>query len=166
MGNIHNVGPNEALILTGGCCGSTSQRTRVSGWAWAWWLVTDVQRLSLEVMTVNPVCKNVETSQGIPLTVTGVAQVKIMKNNDFLPFAKEHFLGKEENEIKSTILQTLQGHLRAILGTLTPEDVYEKRDEVASLVLEVARPNACRMGIEVLSFDIEDVQQGASETAP
>ena len=59
----------------GGCCGSTSKKTVVGGWAWAWWLVTDVQRLSLEVMTLNPVCENVETAQGVPLTVTGVAQV-------------------------------------------------------------------------------------------
>merc|ERR1712165_681257 len=26
-------------------------------------------------MTLNPVCDNVETKQGVPLTVTGVAQV-------------------------------------------------------------------------------------------
>jgi hypothetical protein len=26
-------------------------------------------------MTLNPVCENVETKQGVPLTVTGVAQV-------------------------------------------------------------------------------------------
>ena len=32
-------------------------------------------RLSLEVMTLNPTCENVETAQGVPLTVTGVAQV-------------------------------------------------------------------------------------------
>ena len=104
------------LFLSGGCCGSTSKKTVVGGWAWAWWLVTDVQRLSLEVivitiflrlvacskivtggksltlthkkthsnrwdnttvqvMTLNPVCENVETAQGVPLTVTGVAQV-------------------------------------------------------------------------------------------
>ena len=47
-------------------------------WAWAWWLVTDVQKMSLEVMTLNPVCDNVETKQGVPLTVTGVAQVRNM----------------------------------------------------------------------------------------
>lgn len=67
------------FIFTGGCCGSTRKRTIVGGWAWAWWLVTDVQRLSLEVMTLNPMCENVETAQGVPLTVTGVAQCKIMK---------------------------------------------------------------------------------------
>ena len=36
--------------------------------------------LPFQVMTLNPVCESVETAQGVPLTVTGVAQVKIMKN--------------------------------------------------------------------------------------
>merc|ERR1719422_532229 len=108
-------------------------------------------------MTLNPVCENVETAQGVPLTVTGVAQVKIMKNADLLQTASEQFLGKKEHEIKSTVLQTLEGHLRAILGTLTVEEVYKDRDQFASLVREVASPDVGRMGIEILSFTIKDV---------
>merc|ERR1719186_963218 len=108
-------------------------------------------------MTLNPVCENVETAQGVPLTVTGVAQVKIMKNTDLLHTASEQFLGKKEHEIKSTVLQTLEGHLRAILGTLTVEEVYKDRDQFASLVREVAAPDVGRMGIEILSFTIKDV---------
>lgn len=42
-----------------------------------------MQRLSLEVMTLNPMCEGVETAQGVPLTVTGVAQCKIMKVGPF-----------------------------------------------------------------------------------
>merc|ERR1719295_1926306 len=108
-------------------------------------------------MTLNPVCESVETAQGVPLTVTGVAQVKIMKNADLLQTASEQFLGKKEHEIKSTVLQTLEGHLRAILGTLTVEEVYKDRDQFASLVREVASPDVGRMGIEILSFTIKDV---------
>ncbi|KAH8409083.1 hypothetical protein KR009_006555, partial [Drosophila setifemur] len=163
----------------GGCCGSTKKRTIVGGWAWAWWLVTDVQRLSLNVMTLNPMCENVETAQGVPLTVTGVAQCKIMKSSSYkhneyndemmnvyyfhhqadelLGTASEQFLGKSVKEIKQTILQTLEGHLRAILGTLTVEEVYKDRDQFAALVREVAAPDVGRMGIEILSFTIKDV---------
>lgn len=67
-------------------------------------------------MTLNPMCEGVETAQGVPLTVTGVAQCKIMKADELLHTASEQFLGKTVKEIKSTILQTLEGHLRAILG--------------------------------------------------
>jgi len=126
-------------------------------WAWAWWLVTDVQKMSLEVMTLNPVCDNVETKQGVPLTVTGVAQVKIMKDKQFLGIAAEQFLGKKEDEITDTILQTLEGHLRAILGTLTVEEVYKDRDAFANLVRDIATPDVGKMGIEILSFTIKDV---------
>merc|ERR1712012_130747 len=135
-----------------------SGKNMVTGsWAWAWWLVTDVQKMSLEVMTLNPVCDNVETKQGVPLTVTGVAQVKIMKDEKFLEIAAEQFLGKKEDEIVETILQTLEGHLRAILGTLTVEEVYKDRDQFANLVRDIAKPDVGKMGIEILSFTIKDV---------
>merc|ERR1719369_66191 len=116
-------------------------------------------------MTLNPVCENVETAQGVPLTVTGVAQVKIMKNPELLHTASEQFLGKKEHEIKSTVLQTLEGHLRAILGTLTVEEVYKDRDQFATLVREVASPDVGRMGIEVLSFTIKDVYDNVTYLA-
>merc|ERR1719499_458916 len=108
-------------------------------------------------MTLNPVCDNVETKQGVPLTVTGVAQVKIMKEDKFLEIAAEQFLGKKEDEITETILQTLEGHLRAILGTLTVEEVYKDRDQFANLVRDIAKPDVGKMGIEILSFTIKDV---------
>ena len=70
-------------------------------------------------MTLNPMCETVETAQGVPLTVTGVAQCKIMTAKELLQTASEQFLGKSAQEIQMTILQTLEGHLRAILGNHT-----------------------------------------------
>ncbi|XP_034406679.1 flotillin-2a isoform X2 [Cyclopterus lumpus] len=157
MGNCHTVGPNEALVVSGGCCGSDQKTYVVGGWSWAWWLISDIQRMSLEVMTILCRCENIETSEGVPLDVTGVAQVKVMIENELLGYACEQFLGKSVIEIKSVILQTLEGHLRAILGTLTVEQIYQDRDKFASLVREVASPDVGRMGIEILSFTIKDV---------
>ena len=90
-------------------------------------------------MTLNPVCENVETAQGVPLTVTGVAQVKIMKNADLLQTASEQFLGKKEHEIKSTVLQTLEGHLRAILGK---PDVYSSKKKTIKSIHRSSSPNS------------------------
>lgn len=59
-----------------------------------------------------------ETSLGVQVTVTGVAQVKVMKEDKVLKIASEQFLGMTPDEIKGTILMTLEGHLRAILGKL------------------------------------------------
>ena len=135
MGNVHTCGPNTALVVSGGCRGGSNRKTTViGGWAWAWWLVTDVQRLTLEIMTLEPECHAVETIQGVPITVTGVAQIKVMTNPDLLQAALEQFLGKDPSELKRTILGTLEGHLRSILGTMTVEEIYKDRDAFADRV--------------------------------
>ncbi|KAL4223884.1 Flotillin-2 [Mactra antiquata] len=108
-------------------------------------------------MTLNPQCESVETSEGVPVTVTGVAQCKVMRQPDILRTACEQFLGKTVDHIQRVILQTLEGHLRAILGTLSVEAIYQDRDQFAQLVREVASPDVGKMGIEILSFTIKDI---------
>ncbi|XP_064892988.1 flotillin-2 isoform X1 [Columba livia] len=144
-------------VHPGGCCGSDVKQYVYGGWAWAWWCITDTQRISLEIMTLQPRCEDVETAEGVALTVTGVAQVKIMTEKELLAVACEQFLGKNVQDVKNVILQTLEGHLRSILGTLTVEQIYQDRDQFAKLVREVAAPDVGRMGIEILSFTIKDV---------
>ena len=56
--------------------------------------------------------------------MTGVVQVKVMSNEEFLKIAVEQFLGKTDKEIKKTILYTIEGHLRAIIDILTVEEIY------------------------------------------
>ncbi|NXS40115.1 FLOT2 protein, partial [Balaeniceps rex] len=100
----------------GGCCGSDVKQYVYGGWAWAWWCITDTQRISLEIMTLQPRCEDVETAEGVALTVTGVAQVKIMTEKELLAVACEQFLGKTVQDVKNVVLQTLEGHLRSILA--------------------------------------------------
>ncbi|NXA76731.1 FLOT2 protein, partial [Thryothorus ludovicianus] len=119
MGNCHTVGPNEALVVSGGCCGSDEKQYVYGGWAWAWWCITDTQRISLEIMTLQPRCEDVETAEGVAITVTGVAQVKIMTEKELLAVACEQFLGKNVQDVKNVVLQTLEGHLRSILVSMT-----------------------------------------------
>ena len=157
MGNVHTVGPNEALVVSGGCLTPERKKTIVGGWAFAWTCVTNVKKISLEAMTLNPRCENAETAKGVAVTVTGVAQVKVIKEQGLLKVACEQFLGKSTLEIKNMLLQTFEGHLRAILGTLTVEEIYKDRDTFASMVREVASPDVGRMGIEILSFTIKDI---------
>lgn len=108
-------------------------------------------------MTLMPKCENVETLQGVQLTVSGVAQCKIKNEKEQLSIACEQFLGKNVTYIKSILQQTLEGNLRSILGTMTVEEIYRERDQFASLVREVASSELERMGIEILSFTIKDV---------
>ena len=55
-------------------------------------------------------------------------------------------------------LQTLEGHQRAILGTMTMEDIYQDREKFASQVRMVASPDLAGMGLEIVSFTIRDIK--------
>merc|ERR1712226_1564650 len=58
-------------------------------------------------MTLNPRCESVETAKGVAVTVTGVAQVKVIKEDDLLRLHVNSFLGKDPNEIAGILLQTI-----------------------------------------------------------
>ena len=45
-----------------------------------------------------------------------IQQVKVITDKELLASACEQFLGKDVHEIEGILLQTLEGHLRAILG--------------------------------------------------
>ena len=130
MGNIETVGPNEALVVSGGCCDSTDKRFIIGTWAWRWWLVTDVQRLSLQLMTLKPQCLSVETSEGVPVNVTAIAQCKILAAKEFLPIAAEQFLGMSVKQIHRVLDETFEGHLRSILG-ISDAQALSRQDTVA-----------------------------------
>ena len=99
--------------------------------------------------------------KGVPLTVAGVAQVKVMYQKgqkQILDRACENFIGKTSEEIKEVLQLTLEGHLRAITGQMTVEKIYTDRDEFADLVRETATPDLGKMGIQILSFVLQDIR--------
>ena len=72
--------------------------------------------------------------------------------------AAEQFLGKTVTEIAEVALQTLEGQQRAILGTMTVEDIYRDRVAFAEQVRDVAATDMTNMGLEIVSFSIRDIQ--------
>eukprot|EP00040_Diaphanoeca_grandis_P022204 m.118827 g.118827 ORF g.118827 m.118827 type:complete len:436 (-) comp28701_c0_seq1:47-1354(-) len=170
MGNCNVAGPNEVLVVSGGLCGNSKTYDHTGACRCSWWCCSSVERLSLNVITLEPTCQSVETKRGVALTVTGVAQVAVMsaegsegdkeseRGDEPLKRAVEQFLGKSERDITKAILQTLEGHLRAILGTLEVEEVYSKREIFANVVTDTAAPDLKKMGLEILSFTIKDLR--------
>lgn len=99
------------------------------------------------------------TSQGVPISVTGIAQVKVQgQNEDMLLTACEQFLGKSEAEINHIALVTLEGHQRAIMGSMTVEEIYKDRKKFSKQVFEVASSDLANMGITVVSYTIKDLR--------
>jgi flotillin len=98
-------GPNEALVVSG-CC-HRKPLLVPGGRAFVWPGIQYVQRISLNVMTLKVTSTHVNSVQGVPISVTGIAQVKIQaQNEEMLLAACEQFLGKTEDEIQQVALET------------------------------------------------------------
>ena len=89
-----------------------------------------------------------------------MAQIKVKGDDVSIATASEQFLSKKTDAIKNIATQTLEGHLRAILGTMTVEDIYQNRDAFASKVQEVAAGDMANMGLGIVSFTIRDIKDG------
>ncbi|XP_043643740.1 flotillin-1 isoform X1 [Drosophila teissieri] len=150
-------GPNEALVVSG-CC-YMKPLLVPGGRAFVWPVGQQVQRISLNTMTLQVESPCVYTSQGVPISVTGIAQVKVQgQNEDMLLTACEQFLGKSEAEINHIALVTLEGHQRAIMGSMTVEEIYKDRKKFSKQVFEVASSDLANMGITVVSYTIKDLR--------
>ncbi len=165
---FQKVGPNEVLVISGrkgrylnpdtGVLEERNYRIVKGGGTFVLPIVERVDDLSLEIMTIDVVTPKVYTQKGVPLTVDGVAQVKIRGEDISIATAAEQLLSKSTQEIKNVALQTLEGHLRAILGTLTVEEIYQDRDAFAQQVQDVAATDMGRMGLQIVSFTIRDIR--------
>jgi flotillin len=162
------VGPNEVLVVSGrkhryadpdGTVQYRGFRIVKGGGTFVIPVVEKVDRLSLELLTIDvEQQQDVYTSKGVPVRVDGVAQIKVKGDDISIATAAEQFLSKETDQIKHIAMQTLEGHLRAILGTMTVEDIYQNRDAFAGKVQEVAAGDMANMGLSIVSFTIKDIR--------
>ncbi len=161
------VGPNEVLVISGrkrqlteadGTTREVGYRIVKGGGVFVWPVLEKVDVLKLELMTIDVQTPEVYTSKGVPVKVDGVAQIKVKGDDVSIATAAEQFLSKGVEEIKNIAMQTLEGHLRAILGTMTVEEIYQNRDAFASKVQEVAAGDMANMGLGIVSFTIRDIR--------
>merc|ERR1712168_1006734 len=155
---IVTCGPNEALVISGMCQGGQPNFI-TGGRAIVFPCIQTVQRIPLNTMTLEVHTSKVYTSQGVPISVVGTAQVKINgSSEEMLAYAAEQFGGKSQDEILQICLETMEGHQRAIMGNMTVEEIYGDRKTFSKNVFNVASVDLHNMGIAVISYTLKDVR--------
>ena len=120
-------------------------------------LLEKVEYLHLNVMTIPLEIKRAYTLKGVPVSVKAVANVKIRGDETSLQASAERFLGMTHDEVQKVIFQTLEGHLRSILGTLTVEEVNSDRQSFAQKLTTEAATDLEKMGIGVDVLTIQEI---------
>jgi len=154
------VGPNQVLVISGRRRGPGQPSVRVvtGGGTFIWPVIERVDDLSLEIMTIDVITQDVPTLQGVMVTVDGVAQIKIGSDEVSINTSAERFLNKTTDEIMNVAHETLAGHLRAIVGMLSYEEIYRDRDAFAQRVQEVSAGDMANMGLSIDSFVVKDIR--------
>jgi flotillin len=163
------AGPDEALIVFGRrkIFGKKvrSEKGEIEGFriirgggtfVWPAWEQYEV--LSLRMMTLEIDMPHVYTVQGIPINVKAVAQVKVQGDVEHIRSAAEGFLGMPVDDIQATIKETVAGHLRGIVGTLTVEELYRDQRRFQEKLREEAHVDLEGMGFEFRSFVFRAIQ--------
>jgi len=126
------------------------------------------QKINLTLVTCEVVTESVYSGQGVPIHVTATAQIKIKtsftddKGNQVadttsLRNACRLFLSKGQSKLMNIAQATLEGHQRAVIGTMTVEEVYQDRNKFSHAVRKMTADDLASMGLEVVSYTISEV---------
>jgi len=118
-------------------------------------------RLSLETIPLHLTVQNAYSAGGIPLKVDAVANVKLASEEPILGNAVERFLDKGMDEVHQIARETLEGNLRGVLATLTPEEVNEDRLKFAQSLIEEADQDLGQLGLKLDTLKIQNVSDDA-----
>lgn len=161
------VGPNEVLIISGGRKRTVidpdgtrrkiGYRIHIGGGTLVLPFLETARILPLGVFTLDLLSNEAITAKGIQVNAVGQAQIKIGGDEASIRVAAEQFLGKGEEGIRDVATKILEGHMRAALGTMSVEELFQKRGEFSSLVKQSATKDFDRMGLDMLSFSLKDL---------
>lgn len=153
--------PNEVLVFSGS---QRRQGNRVVGYrvvqggrAFRIPLLEKVSSLDLRNMVIDIRVDGAYSKGGIPLSVEGVANVKVASAEPFLGNAIVRFLNKPRRMIETIAKETLEGNLRGVLATLTPEEVNQDRVKFATSLLHEADAELKRLGLVLDTLKIQSV---------
>jgi flotillin len=160
--NYIKVSPNQAAVISGRkrklADGSIAGYRLVRGGATLVFpFLEKVEFLDLNVITVPLATSRAYTVQGVPVSVKAVANVKIKGDDTSLRSASERFLGMPQQQFHQLVFQTLEGHLRAILGTLTVEEINNDRQSFAQKLTTEAAGDLEKMGIGLDALTIQEI---------
>ncbi|MEJ3717889.1 MULTISPECIES: flotillin family protein [Paenibacillus] len=161
------VGPDEGMIVTGSFLGNknisedeSGRKIKIvrGGGAFIWPIFQQSEFISLLSHKLDVTTPEVYTEQGVPVIADGVAIIKVGSSIEDVATAAEQFIGKPLEALRGEAQEVLEGHLRAILGSMTVEEVYRNRDRFAQEVQGVAARDLKKMGLQIVSFTIKDVR--------
>lgn len=120
-----------------------------------------LDKLNLRLIPIDVKTSNaVPTADYININVDATVNIKISNQPDKLRLAAENFLNKNTEYIASVAREVLEGNVREIVGRMRLEEMVSDRQKFAELVKENAEPDLAAMGLDIISFNVQNFVDG------
>lgn len=116
----------------------------------------NLQLIPIDVKTSSAV----PTADYINIRVDAAVNVKISDNEERLNLAAQNFLNKDTDYIGQIAREVLEGNMREIVGKMNLEEMVSDRQKFATLVKENAEPDLAAMGLDIVSFNVQNFVDG------
>ncbi|MGI5459807.1 SPFH domain-containing protein [Streptomyces sp. CA-249302] len=152
--------PDEAMLISGGRRGLGGAPFRVvtghGKFVVPFFRKTRFLTLSMNEAEVTETCV---TRQGIALSVRAVIAFKVGNDSESIINAGQRFLSDQE-QMSVLTGRIFAGHLRAIIGSMTVEEIVTERQKLAAEVLDTSKTEMAKIGLIVDSLQIQSIDDG------
>lgn len=154
--------PNEILILSG-------RKRRIKGGQTVGYrvifggraipipILETTKTMDLRTMPVPVEVRNAYSKGGTPLNIQAIANIKVSNDPKVVGNAIERFLDRDRSEITRVARETLEGNLRGVVATLTPEQLNEDRLQFAERIAEDVSRDLAKLGLQLDILKIQSV---------
>lgn len=154
--------PNEILILSGRKRStkegqSVGYRVIFGGRSIRIPILETIKRMDMTTMPVPVEVTNAYSKGGTPLNIQAIANVKISNDPKVVGNAIERFLDRNRSEISRVARETLEGNLRGVVATLTPEQLNEDRLRFAERIAADVQDDLTKLGLQLDTLKIQSV---------
>lgn len=159
----HKVAPNQVAVISGrkrktADGGPRGYRIVTGGGFFLLPVLERIDYLHLNVMTFPVNVQNVPDKNGVPVSVQAIANVKLMSDEASLALAVERFLGFQRENIQAFAKENLESNLRAIVGTMTIEELIKDRASLQANAQREAVGDLAKLGLGVDLLNVQDVR--------
>lgn len=159
--------PNEIIVVEGRSSvmpdgTKTGYHIATAGRVFRWPILEQIKHMDTSIIPIEVNVRGAYSKGGIPLNISAIANVKISNEPAVVRNAVERFLDKDKNEIMHVIRENLEGNLRQVVATLTPEELNEDRLKFAETLQDEADDDLLKLGVQLDTLSIQNVSDNSN----
>lgn len=150
-----SASPGEIKVISG----PRGQRVIHGKTGWKIPVLERVDQMTAEMISIDAKTSDyVPTNDFINVKVDAAVKVRIGTDKpELFKAATRNFLYKSTDVMADEVRDTLEGHLRAIIGQMELKEIIQDRATFSEKVQENATKDLEEMGLEIVAFNVQSV---------